>query len=59
MVKFLNVINRGEDEELLVIANREDLPVGILKIIASRNGYEVAEVSSEGSVVRARLKKVR
>jgi len=59
MVKFLNVINRGEDEELLVIANREDLPVGILKIIASRNGYDVAEVSSEGSVVRARLKKVR
>ncbi len=59
MVKFLNVINRREDEELLVIANREDLPVGILKVIASRNGYEVTEFSSEDSVIRARLRKVR
>ena len=59
MVKFLNVINRGEDEELLVIANREDLPVGILKVIASRSGYDIIEFSSEDDVIRARLRKVR
>jgi len=59
MVRFLNVVNRGEDEEVVVIANKEDLPVGVLKLIASRNGYEVTEVSVEGGVVQAKLRRVK
>lgn len=59
MVRFLNVINRGEDEEVLVIANKEDLPIGVLRLIASRSGYEVAEASMEENIVRARLRRVK
>jgi len=59
MVRFLNVINRGEEEEVLVIANKEDLPAGVLRLIASRNGYEVTEVSMEENVVRAKLRRVK
>lgn len=59
MVRFLNVVNRGEDEEVVVIANREDLPVGVLKMIASRSGYEVTEVRVEEGVVQARLRRVK
>ncbi|MCC6047097.1 MAG: hypothetical protein LM571_02790 [Desulfurococcaceae archaeon] len=59
MVRFLNVVNRGEDEEVVVIANREDLPVGVLRMIASRSGYEVTEVRVEEGVVQARLRRVK
>jgi len=59
MVRFLNVVNRGEDEEVVVIANREDLPVGVLRMIASRSGYEVTEVRIEEGVVQARLRRVK
>ena len=59
MVRFLNVVNKGEDEEVVVIANKEDLPVGILKVVASRNGYEVTEVSVREGVVQAKLRKVK
>jgi uncharacterized protein (DUF2336 family) len=59
MVRFLNVVNRGEDEEVVVIANREDLPVGVLRMIASRSGYEVTEVRVEEGVIQARLRRVK
>jgi len=58
MVRFLTVVNKG-DEEVVIIANREDLPVGILKVVSSRNDYEVTEVSVKEGVVQAKLKKVR
>lgn len=58
MVKFLNVINRGEDPEVHLIARREDLPVGLLRMVASKSGYEVVEVKQERDYYTARLRKV-
>lgn len=58
MVKFLNVINRGEDPEIHLIAKREDLPVGLLKMVASKNGYEVVEIRIGESHYEAKLKRV-
>lgn len=57
MVRFLNVLNRGEDPELKVIARREDLPIGVLKMVASRNGYEVVEIKPGESHYEAKLRK--
>ncbi len=57
MVRFLNVLNRGEDAELVVVARREDMPVGVLRMVASRSGYEVVEVRFEEAHYEALLRK--
>ncbi|MEM2007523.1 MAG: hypothetical protein QW154_07820 [Sulfolobales archaeon] len=57
MVRFLNVINRGEDLEIHLLAKKEDLPIGILKLVAAKNGYEVIEIRLEESYYTAKLRK--
>jgi len=57
MVRFLNVINRGEDLEIHLLARKEDLPIGILKLVAAKNGYEVIEIRLEESYYTAKLRK--
>ncbi|MEM0352570.1 MAG: hypothetical protein QXT76_06270 [Sulfolobales archaeon] len=57
MVRFLNVINRGEDLEIHLLAKKEDLPIGILKLIAAKNGYDVIEIKLEESYYTAKLRK--
>jgi|YelNatPaOPRAMG01_1025707.scaffolds.fasta_scaffold10411_3 TusA-related sulfurtransferase len=57
IVRFLRVVRGGEDLELLVIASKEDLPLGMLRIIASNNGYEVVAVKQEGAYYEAILRK--
>lgn len=57
MVKFLNVINRGEDLEIQLLAKKEDLPIGILKLVAAKNGYDVIEIRLEESYYTAKLRK--
>lgn len=57
MVMFLNTINRGEDSEIHLLARKEDLPVGILKLVAAKGGYEVVEIKLEESYYTAKLRK--
>ncbi|MEM0066697.1 MAG: hypothetical protein QW741_03835 [Sulfolobales archaeon] len=57
MVRFLNVINRGEDLEIHLLAKKEDLPIGILKLVAAKNGYDVIEIKLEESYYTAKLRK--
>ncbi|MCX8185013.1 MAG: hypothetical protein RMI56_02055 [Sulfolobales archaeon] len=57
MVKFLNILNRGADPEVFVIASIDDLPLNILKLVASKSGYEVIRVENRETYYEATLRK--
>ncbi|MCS7098914.1 MAG: hypothetical protein NZ925_01025 [Sulfolobales archaeon] len=57
MVKLLNVLNRGADLELHIVASGSDLPLNILKLVASKSGYEVVRVESRENYYEATLRK--
>lgn len=57
LVRLLNIVNKGLEQEIVVLARKDDIPIGILKLLASKNGYEIVVIEDLGDSYEAKLKK--